>query len=685
MRSKQPQPAALNGADRAWRHGKILISALTVGAISLIAILIWYYLRQREAIETTAAKEVAAIAQIKVKQIVNWRRERMGDGNMLEVPGVQRMARRVLSGQTGDLFERSELLSLMRALENQFLYSGVALVGRDGRIQLQLNAGPSDPSRIGELGRVAATLKYVSLGDLYLDPVLHRQLMALSVPVQGFGAFIFTIDPERFLFPFVKAWPVPSATGKTILFRLEGNTVVDLSDFPNPRQLSLGASHSVPGSPLRQVNNQVSWMFDQLDDRRTRVLASMLPVPDSPWFVVAKLDASEVDAPVKRLGWEMVLMVALLAFANIAAVALVWRNNQIHAYQQRDSLLRQMADETPALLWTTNGNSMFINKALADFVGGSQNQKLQGTWRTYVHPDDEERVAENYYRSVANGVEFNEEHRLRRFDGEYRWVVAKGLPKPFGQGASLTYSGSLLDITERKLAEMEIKDLTARLINAQEEERTRLARELHDDLGQQIAALNLAVGNLRREIPHELVAPRSQSERIREKLVHLANATRRLSHELHPAVLQHCGLEIALRAFCAEFNALAGIEVFFRSSGTFDRLSPTAALCAFRVAQEALQNVAKHSGANRADVSLAQSAETVTLTVFDYGRGMDPNTSRPGLGLTSIKERARLVNGTVEIHSRPTGGTALTLTLPYSVDAALTDRADREQSRALSI
>jgi signal transduction histidine kinase len=174
------------------------------------------------------------------------------------------------------------------------------------------------------------------------------------------------------------------------------------------------------------------------------------------------------------------------------------------------------------------------------------------------------------------------------------------------------------------------------------------------------------VSNLKRGIPSEFADARAQSERIREKLVHLADSIRRLSHELHPAILQHCGLDIALRAFCSEFGTLAGIEVAFHSDGCFDNVPSTIALCAYRVTQEALQNVAKHANTDQADVAVTHSAENVRLTVSDHGIGMDLNgaTGSPGLGLTSIRERTRLVNGTVDIQSRPNGGTTLTVTLP---------------------
>jgi PAS domain S-box-containing protein len=564
----------------------------------------------------------------------------------------------------------------MRRMEQRFLYVSAALVDRDGHIRLEVNSTRPDPSRVAEVGRAAAQSRAVTLGDLYWDPQLHKPLMMLSIPVQGSGAFIFTIDPELFLYPSIETWPVPSATGETVLVRRQGKQLVYLSNSPShPRTALRTIVKPRPG----RLNTQI----DQTDFSGERVLGTILPIPDSPWLLIAKIDASEVDTPLKRLGWEMGLILALVISATITGAALVWRNQQLRMYQERDAWLRQMADETPALLWTTldDATTIFINKSLADFVGAPQDQRYRCTWKDYLHPDEVDRASENFSRCIATGAEFNDEYRVRRFDGEYRWVVARGVPRP-SHKSPFVFSGSLLDITERKRAESEIKDLSARLIHAQEEERTRLARELHDDLGQQIAVLSLALSNLKRDIPAEFAPMQAQSERIREKLAHLAHATRRISHELHPPTLEQCGLEVALRALCSELSALSGIHVSFHSSGDFSGLSPELALCAFRVAQEGLQNVAKHSGTDQANLSLEESETAITLNVSDRGRGMRLDGSRTGLGLTSMKERARLLDGTLEIHSQLNSGTSLILTLPRRLEAPSVQPAGEDAMRS---
>ena len=217
------------------------------------------------------------------------------------------------------------------------------------------------------------------------------------------------------------------------------------------------------------------------------------------------------------------------------------------------------------------------------------------------------------------------------------------------------------DISERVRTEAEIKALHARVIAAQEEERTRIARELHDDFSQQVAALSIAMSNLKRQLPEEQAEAREQSERIQGQLVQVSGSIRRLSHELHPAALEYSGLGVALRGYCEEFGLRTRIRVACLTHGSFDGVPSPVALCIYRITQEALQNVAKHAHVDEATVELTRTEGWLSLTVSDRGAGMEMNRSggHAGLGLVSIKERARLVNGACEIRSWPNYGTTL--------------------------
>jgi len=235
-----------------------------------------------------------------------------------------------------------------------------------------------------------------------------------------------------------------------------------------------------------------------------------------------------------------------------------------------------------------------------------------------------------------------------------------------GVAAGLMARNLKRSVFQSREAERKIKALSGRLMNAQEAERARIARELHDDLSQQIAALSIAMGNLKRHMPEEQADARAQGDRIHQKLVLAAETVRRISHELHPAILQYSGLAAALQSYCDEFGGLTGVQVSLTVDGEFDRVPCAAALCLYRIAQEALQNVAKHAKVAAAAVEIRHSGGLSSLTGSDNGVGIEPGRAEAtdGLGLVSIEERTRLAGGSLEIASKPNQGTSITARIP---------------------
>lgn len=659
--------------------GWTVIAALALGSLVSVGVAGWYYLREREAIEGAVSRQLAATVEARSEQIANWRGDRFGDGRVQAASSTMQVARRILSGSP-QASDRPGLIAVMRQLEKEFGYTGAFLVDRNGNIRLQYPAAGAPPERLAEFARTGAVAADVALEDLYFDTPSRRPLMALNIPVQDLGALILEIDPSRFLYPYLRKGTAPGSSVEDVLVRLVSDTeFVYLSDlrqrpgsvFVWKRRIPKGIVPSALGTVLQTKS---------MDYRGKEVLVALRSVPNSPWFLFEKIDVAEVDAPVRRLGWEMALLIALIGITNLAVVALVWRGRELRIYHEREGWFRSVANDTPAYLWMSSAQneSSFINKRFADFLGAT-GDKLSGEWLHYWHPDDRERVSATFLASRNAQSQYLAEGRIRRFDGEYRWIISRGLPRFSERGEFLGYAGSVNDITERREAEQkllatngaleqelaerkrheeEIQDLTARLMNAQEDERRRLARELHDDLSQQLAALSIAMSNLKRNIPKEAAATRDHSDQIQQKLVQTAESVRQISHRLHPAILEHSGLARTLAAYCREFSSLSGICVAFQADGCFDGVPPFVALNLFRITQEALQNVAKHARVAEASVNIECSKERLRLTIVDRGAGMEPS-SAAGLGLVSIKERSRLIHATVSISSNPNQGTVI--------------------------
>jgi len=222
------------------------------------------------------------------------------------------------------------------------------------------------------------------------------------------------------------------------------------------------------------------------------------------------------------------------------------------------------------------------------------------------------------------------------------------------------------DITARKQAEVALANVARSLIKAQEQERMRIGRELHDDIGQRLAMLTIQIEELQ-QIPFDSPDQvRSRIEALKTHASGIAADVQSLSHELHSAKLQYLGIAAAMKSFCQEFAQQQKVEIDFRASDLPNSLSPDISLGLFRVLQEALHNSLKHSGVRQFEVRLWGTSDETNLTVKDSGVGFDREvamTSR-GLGLTSMGERLKLLNGTLSIESQPHRGTTIHARVP---------------------
>jgi PAS domain S-box-containing protein len=237
-------------------------------------------------------------------------------------------------------------------------------------------------------------------------------------------------------------------------------------------------------------------------------------------------------------------------------------------------------------------------------------------------------------------------------------------------GGKRLFTVVIRDVTERKLAEQALASVSRRLIEAQEKERTRIARELHDDIGQRLALLAIELQQLQQS-PANLSEVRSRMGELRKQTSEIATDVQSMSHGLHSSKLEYLGIAAAMRGFCQEFGEQQKVEIDFKTHDLPSPLSPDIALGLFRVLQEALHNAAKHSEVRHFAVQLWGMSSEIHLTVSDSGAGFDPEVAKQsrGLGLISMEERLKLLDGTFSIESQPKCGTTIHARVPLAQES----------------
>jgi PAS domain S-box-containing protein len=373
------------------------------------------------------------------------------------------------------------------------------------------------------------------------------------------------------------------------------------------------------------------------------------------------------------LSLQLFLLFTAAPFMVLAALVEEHQQDAL-VLRESEKRFRLLADSSPALIWMSGTDKLciFFNQGWLKFTGRPLEQELGEGWLSGVHPNDQDHCRRLYSASFNARVDFELEYRLRRFDGEYRWLVDFGVPRFESDGTFLGYVGSCIDITDRKTAEESLHGLTGRLITAQEEERARIARELHDDFSQRLALLGIGLGQLWKTLSPNEVAQRENVLEMLRGTKEMSSDLHTLSHQLHSSKLEHVGLVPALHGLCKEISEKYKIEIHFsQSEGPID-VPKDVALCMFRVAQESLGNVAKHSGAREAQVQFSANAIGISLRISDQGKGFDPAINNPaaGIGLIGMTERLRLVGGRLLVKSETDCGTEILAEVPLALPAA---------------
>lgn len=655
-----------------------------------------YYERQETRLYREMEAQLKAIANLKVKQIVAWRQERMHDaffifGDPIFASEVQDW----FEGK-GPPYQKDEILHRMEALK-QNLYEGIRLLDSQGRVRLAIPTGNQEVTPlIREIVKEAVANEKVNFTDLHHDPGKELKL-DLVVPIHfhklgrkiDVGVLLLNINPHQFLFPLIQSWPTLSSTAEFSLVRREGDEVVYLNELRHHKGAALAlrlplTEERDPGVKAALGKEEIS---PGIDYRGVRVLAATRTIPDSPWFLVAKIDISEISSPLRRESLLVSLLLIALIAASGAGIAYFWRNREVHFYRQQyetESQRRALAQRYEYL--TRHANDIILimdqdwkiieanDRAVAAYGYRREELLSLNLWELYHEHHCSSGENGTVETVIGDGLTFETLHR--RKDGAIFPVAVSSSVLEIGN--EVFYQQIIRDITlseqrEKALQESEVqmRYLSSQLLKIQEEERRRISKELHDELGQALMVLKFQT----EAIEAGLAKGKKEVTADFHSLLHYLDAVidrvRRLSRDLSPAFLEELGFSAAIENLLEEFGEHIDIRWSPEKVKELDhQFSTLAEVNIYRIFQESLTNIGRHAQASQITVSIEKQDGEVAFTVEDNGRGFEVDKVRDrgsrdiGIGLAAMEERARLAGGSLNIWSQPGTGTKITFTIP---------------------
>ena len=467
----------------------VLVFVLLAAGIVVAGFLYYrnYEMRHRKEVE----RQLSAIAHLKVDELVQWRKERLGDAAVLyKNINFSGLVRRYLEVPE-DSEAQERLLTWLGHVREGYYYDRVFLLDARGRERMSVPKARRPISRHVSLRAVEVLrTKQMVLEDFYRNEFDQRVYLAVLVPIfeargagRALGTLVLRIDPEQYLYPFLKRWPTPSRTAETLIVRRERSDVLFLNELRFQENTALNLRFPIERKEMPAVQAALGrkGVIEGRDYRGVPVIADMRPVPDSPWFLVARMDISEVYEPMREKLWMMVALVGALLMGAGGGVGMVWRRQRTQFYQEnyktsgalRESqeqlrLLIEGVTDYAIIMLDPAGNVMSWNQG-AERIKGYREEEIIGRHFSCFYTEEDvqqDKPQQELERAAADGRFEDEGWRIRK-DGSRFWGNAILTALRDDTGGLRGFSKITRDITEQKRAQQE-RDTTIaflRLVN----------------------------------------------------------------------------------------------------------------------------------------------------------------------------------------------------------------------------
>jgi PAS domain S-box-containing protein len=680
---------------KVWKIPWHLVFIFSLLSVAFITTGYFYYKYQVAYLTKEKQGELAAIVDLKVNQIVAWRQERLADANVI-------LNDRFFAAKVEDWLRgvkeaglREEILSYLASLI-MHQYQSVVLLDPQGTVRLSV---PEENQKISphllELARMALQTRKPVFSDLSRSEGSKAIQLSLLVPLlvadrgghkRPVGVVLLNLDPQKFLYPLVQSWPTPSRTSEILLVRRQGNEVAVLNKlrYQKNTALNLRFPLSEPRLPAAMAARGEKGIVEGIDYQGVPVIAALAPVPNSPWFLVGKVNVAELYAPVH----EHFLLVVIFLIISIGAagisVALIWRNQQARFYRQQYEVERErhsLAQRYEYLTRHANDIIVLVDQDQKIVEANEQAVVAYGYVRDELlklnladlHPPETRPALEECLRDAAQkGSRVFEIMQRHKSGATFPAEISCRIMDMEGQKF---FQNIIRNISERKRSEDALREseknlryLSSQLLTSQETERKRIAVELHDGLGQALMVSKMRLGAIERSLP----AGESKKEcgDLRTYLDEVIENVRRLSHDLMPSALEDLGLQAALLHLLHEFAKYTGVRLSPDLDDIQALFSAEKQLIIYRIFQESLNNIAKHAHATEVSVAIKREPGGVSFRLADNGDGFDvqevlaSDSRKRGLGLAALEERVRMMGGSLQMWSQIGIGTRISFFIP---------------------